>query len=142
VHNTGGRALDMNGTLKLSAGPGGLSAGPFNATLGTTLAIRDTEPVTITLDKQLPAGPWKANITLHSGLLDRTATATITFPAKGAAAPVQAKSSHSVLLYAVIAGLGALLLIGIVVLIVMLRRRRRPAHHLTPRDARKPVSTR
>ena len=27
VHNTGGRALDMSGTLELSAGPGGLSAG-------------------------------------------------------------------------------------------------------------------
>src|SRR6202035_4758865 len=29
VHNTGGRALDMSGTLQLSSGPGGLSAGPF-----------------------------------------------------------------------------------------------------------------
>ena len=44
VHNTGGRALDMNGTLQLSAGPGGLSAGPFPANLGVTLAIGDTEP--------------------------------------------------------------------------------------------------
>ena len=44
VHNTGGRALDMSGTLQLLAGPGGLSAGPFPATLGTTLAIGDTEP--------------------------------------------------------------------------------------------------
>jgi len=47
VHNTGGRALDMNGTLQLLAGPGGLSAGPFPATLGTTPAIGDTEPVSI-----------------------------------------------------------------------------------------------
>jgi hypothetical protein len=66
VHNTGGRALDMNGPLQLLAGPGGLSAGPFPATLGVTLAIGDTEPVTIPLDKQLPAGPWNAQITLHS----------------------------------------------------------------------------
>ena len=35
VHNTGGRALDMNGTLRLLGGPGGLSAGPFPANLGT-----------------------------------------------------------------------------------------------------------
>ena len=42
VHNTGGRALDMNGTLQLPAGPGGLSAGPFPANLGVTLAIGDT----------------------------------------------------------------------------------------------------
>ena len=54
VKNTGGRAVDMNGTLELTDGPGGLSAGPFPAKLGTTLAIGDTEPVTIALDKQLP----------------------------------------------------------------------------------------
>ena len=29
VHNTGQRALDMDGTLQLLDGPGGLSAGPF-----------------------------------------------------------------------------------------------------------------
>ena len=143
VHNTGGRALDMNGTLRLSAGPGGLSAGPFNATLGTTLAIDDTEPVTISLDKQLPAGPWKASITLHSGLLERTATATVTFPAKGAAAAVATKTNKPGLPYAVIAGLAALLLIGVGVLIVVLkRRRRRPDHHHTPGEAREPVATR
>ena len=83
VHNTGGRALDMSGTLQLSAGPGGLSAGPFPATLGTTLAIGDTESVTIALDKQLPAGPWDARITLHSGLLERSARATSPSPTSG-----------------------------------------------------------
>jgi hypothetical protein len=85
VHNIGGRALDMNGTLRLEDGPGGLSAGPFPATLGTTLAIGETEQVTIALDDQVPAGPWDARIELHSGLLDRTARATITFPASGSA---------------------------------------------------------
>jgi hypothetical protein len=84
VHNTGGRALDMNGTLQLSAGPGGLSAGPFPANLGETLAIGDTEPITITFDRRLPAGPWDALVTLHSGLLERSARATITFPVPGA----------------------------------------------------------
>jgi hypothetical protein len=89
VHNTGGRALDINGTLQLAAGPGGLSAGPFPATLGVTLAIGDTEPVTITLDKLLPAGPWNAKITLKSGLLEIHAEATITFPDTGASDPVK-----------------------------------------------------
>jgi hypothetical protein len=46
VRNTGGRALDMNGTLDLLDGPGGLSAGPFPAALGTTLAIGDVQPCT------------------------------------------------------------------------------------------------
>jgi hypothetical protein len=88
VHNVGGRALDMSGGLQLSSGPGGLSAGPFPATLGVTLAIGDTEPVTITLSDAIPNGPWDALVTLHSGLTERSARATITFPGNGASAPV------------------------------------------------------
>jgi len=95
VHNTGGRALDMNGSLELEGGPGGLSAGPFPASLGTTLAIGSTEPVTIVLDKALPAGPWDARITLKSGLVEQSAGATITFPANGSAAAVATNSKKS-----------------------------------------------
>jgi hypothetical protein len=106
----------MNGTLQLLAGPGGLNAGPFPANLGTTLAIGDTEPITIALDKRLPAGPWDARVTLRSGLLERKARATITFPHNGA--------SHS--LYLAIAGLVLLLLLllGIAARLVVIRRRR------------------
>jgi hypothetical protein len=106
VHNTGGRALDMSGTLQLSSGAGGLSAGPFQANLGTTLAIGATEPITIMLDKQIPDGPWHALVTLRSGLLKRSAWAIISFPAT--AAP-----SSPYLTYLVIAGLAILLLVGI-----------------------------
>ncbi len=126
VHNTGGRALDMSGTLQLKAGPGGLSAGPFPAVLGTTLAIGATTPVTIALDKQLPAGPWDATVTLHSGPIERSATARITFPASGASAPVSTRTAaHSGLLYALIAGL-VILLLGAGALLVHLMRRRPP----------------
>jgi hypothetical protein len=90
VHNTGGRTLDIGGNLRLLAGPGGVTAGPFPATLDTTLTRGATEPVTITLDRQLPAGPWDARITLHSGLVERDARATITFPETGASPAVQA----------------------------------------------------
>jgi hypothetical protein len=85
VHNTGGRALDLNGTLEMTDGPGGLNAGPFAAELGSTLAIGDTQPVTITLDNRLPAGPWQAKVTLKSGLVERSAQASITFPDSGTA---------------------------------------------------------
>ncbi|MDQ1568793.1 MAG: hypothetical protein QOF96_3673 [Actinomycetota bacterium] len=95
VHNTGGRALDMNGSMELRGGPGGLNAGPFPATLGTTLAIGATEPVTIALDKALPAGPWDARITLRSGLLEQSASARLTFPAAGSSLPVKTRSSRS-----------------------------------------------
>jgi hypothetical protein len=88
VHNTGGRALDIVGTVSLSRGPAGLSAGPFPATLGTTLAIGDSEPVRTRLDRRLLSGPWSVHITLHSGLVQRHADATITFPAFGVAPAV------------------------------------------------------
>jgi hypothetical protein len=92
VRNTGGRALDLSGTLNLLDGPGGLHAGPFNAKLGTTLSIGATEAVTIPLDQQVPAGPWDARLTLRSGLVEHTARATITFPASGSAAAVSTAS--------------------------------------------------
>lgn len=88
VHNTGGRALDMSGSLSLLGGPGGLNAGPYPATLGTTLAVRDTETVRVALDSRVPPGPWSAEITLRSGLLERTEKATLTFPQSGSSAPV------------------------------------------------------
>lgn len=122
VHNIGGRALDMNGTLELLDGPGGLSAGPFPAALGTTLAIGATEPVTIAMDEQVPAGPWDARIILRSGLLERSARATITFPDSGAAAPVSITSTRPVWMYRAIAGFVILLLVGGAWLLVRRRR--------------------
>jgi hypothetical protein len=141
VRNTGGRALDMNGVLQLSGGPGGLNAGPFPATLGTSLAIGDTEPVTIALDKQLPAGPWSARITLRSGLLERSAHATVTFPAVGASPAVNADSERPGWLYPAIAGLIVLLLAGLATFVVRhMRRRRRPTERLPRNEARAPVA--
>jgi hypothetical protein len=84
IHNTGGRALDLSGTLKLSDGPGGLSAGPFPVTLGTTLGVGATEPITVKLDEQLPNGPWEARLRVTSGLLTETAQEVLTFPDAGA----------------------------------------------------------
>ena len=90
VRNTGGRALDVTGTLALANGPGGLSAGPFPAELNTTLAVGDTADITIKLDERLPAGPWDATLALKSGATERTGEATITFPDAGEAPSVAA----------------------------------------------------
>jgi hypothetical protein len=130
VHNTGGRALDMSGTLELRNGPGGLRAGPYPAALGTTLAIGDTEAVTIVLDNRLPAGPWDALVTLNSGLLHRTARATITFPAVGTSPPVAAARTRSKEPYlaagaAAAAAVVVASLVGVAGLVRALRRRRR-----------------
>ena len=82
VKNTGGRALDLSGELMLTNGPGGLSAGPFDANLGTTLGRGDSAPVLFTLDPQLPNGPWDAKVEMRSGTTTREVSATITFPDK------------------------------------------------------------
>lgn len=95
VSNTGGRALDLSGNLRLSHGPGGISAGPYDITRGTTLGLGQTESMSMGLDEQLPNGPWTAHVTIRSGLLTHTATATLTFPSiLGVADPVKAKSSN------------------------------------------------
>jgi hypothetical protein len=125
VHNTGGRALDMYGSLKLLSGPGGLRAGPYAAVPGTTVAIGGTEPVTVVLSKLLPDGPWDARITLLSGLLSRTAHATITFPRAGSSPAVLATTSsgRSAWLYLLVAG--GILLLGLALLLGLLAGRRR-----------------
>jgi hypothetical protein len=123
VRNTGGRALDMSGTLQLSAGPGGLSAGPFAANLGTTLAIGATEPIVIMLDRQIPDGPWQVLVTLRSGLIERSARATIDFP------PIA--TSH--LPYELITGLLTILLFaGVLAVLFIGRRRNRPPTATSP----------
>jgi hypothetical protein len=133
VHNTGGRALDMNGTLRLRNGPGGLNAGPYPADLGVSLAIGDTETVRIVLDKRLPAGPWHARINLRSGLLSRDARATITFPA------AEASSSWPRLVIIGLLGLVGLLLAITALLVARRRRNARGPHSNAPsRSAMKP----
>jgi hypothetical protein len=135
VHNTGARALDMRGKLQLTNGPGGLSAGPFDAQLGTTLKPGDTVPVVVPLDKAISGGPWTATIDMKSGLLERKAEAKVTFPDEaGAESP--AVEAKPLALYedkgvvipfaAVLVGVVGLLLLGYLAR-ELLKRRRRPA---------------
>ena len=113
VHNTGGRALDVTGTLMLTDGPGGLSAGPFPAGLSATLAVGDTKNITMTLDDRVPAGPWDAVVALASGVTERRGEATITFPEAGGAAVV-ATNAESVTRWPIVAGIGAgILVLGV-----------------------------
>lgn len=80
VDNSGQRTLDISGTLTLSRGPGGLRAGPFPVRLATAVMPRKSETVTVRLAKGLPRGPWRAQLRLRSGILQRVAVRTITFP--------------------------------------------------------------
>lgn len=125
VRNTGGRALDLSGSLQLEAGPAGLSAGPFPANLGTTLPIGAADPVKIVLDEAIPAGSWEATITLRSGSVERTAHAMIAMPEAGSSAPAKAIESSQTGRSALVewcAG-GALLLVATTALVLRTRHR-------------------
>jgi hypothetical protein len=80
IHNTGKRTIAVGGNLTLSNGPGGVRAGPFAAKLVRPLTPGSTRAVTVRLDKQLPRGPWRAQLRLKSRLIQRVAVATLTFP--------------------------------------------------------------
>ncbi len=76
VHNSGQRTLEISGNLTLSKGPGGLSAGPVPVKLATALAPGESRLVNVRLDKQLPRGPWRAQMRLRSGSTQRVAVAS------------------------------------------------------------------
>jgi hypothetical protein len=86
VDNTGGRAVDLSGSVRLTAGPGGTSAGPFSAR-GVTLAPGQSGNVTFAPPKSLPNGPWRASVSLLSGITTVTATASVQFAGIIAAPP-------------------------------------------------------
>jgi hypothetical protein len=79
VHNTGGRAVDLSGTVRLADGPGGTTAGPFPVQQVVTLAPGQSMPIRFVPPRTLPAGPWQAKVTLVSGLTVAHALATISF---------------------------------------------------------------
>ena len=78
VNNTGGQAIDADGTLKLTNGPGGLSAGPYQEP-SVTLAPGQSQPITVVLNKEMPHGSWLATIDEKSGITQESAQATIDF---------------------------------------------------------------
>jgi hypothetical protein len=79
VDNTGGRAVDLSGTARLTGGPGDTAAGPFTEQQVITLAPGQSGNVTFAPPRSLPNGPWQAKVTLVSGLTTATATATVVF---------------------------------------------------------------
>lgn len=85
VRNTGGRAIDVQGEVVLTAGPGGRSAGPFPASSTPTVAVGAQRDVTFPLPDDVPAGTFTARVQVRSGTTERSAEATVTFDAAGPA---------------------------------------------------------
>jgi hypothetical protein len=127
IRNTGGRALDMSGTLRLSGVSGRLSAGPYPVQLGTSLAPGQSESLTIPVTDQVADGPWKATLDLKSGLLDKTFHTTITFPHDQGIAPAAAMAGEttSSLAIPVKVLVPLIVLLGMTLMIATVRRRRR-----------------
>jgi hypothetical protein len=86
VRDTGGRAADLAGQVRLADGPGGTSAGPFAARRTVTLAPGQSGYVVFALPASLPAGAWVATVTLSSGITTITARSTAVIGAQAAAA--------------------------------------------------------
>jgi hypothetical protein len=135
VHNTGGRAVDLSGTLTLSAVSGKLTAGPYPAQLGTTVAPGQSEAVRFALADQVGDGPWNAIVTLHSGLNQQTFRARITFPRAAGTAPAAAAHpvggglSHVM----IVAGAILIALLAALATLVIITYRRRGHRRNRPR---------
>ena len=105
VNNTGGRAIDVNGSARLTDGPGGTSSGPFPAQRIVTLAPGQSWNITFAAPKSLPDGSWQVTVTLASGLTKATATAPIQLTANVAA---QAATSATPRIWLALGGIVAL----------------------------------
>jgi hypothetical protein len=127
LRNTGGTSLDLRGSLTLSAGPDGLHAGPFSAHLDTILSPNRSEPITVTLDAQMPRGPWRARLQVSDGLLQRSRVATLTFPALGVTTRPPSPSPFPVQMLIIVGLVAAVAVLSI----AMSRRGRRGTSALT-----------
>jgi hypothetical protein len=123
IDNTGGRAVDVRGSVSLSSGPGGLQAGPFNPQAMDTLAPGQTHPVIFALSSKLPDGPWQATFTFKSDLITKTEKVTLNLASHTA---TTAKSHKPFPIIPVIGGIGLFLIIAIGAMLLV-RHRRAPS---------------
>ena len=124
VHNSGQGTLDLSGTLMLTDGPDGLRAGPIAATLGTLLAPGASEPIAVQLGSELPRGPWRADLGITSGALERSAVATLTFPGDNGTAKAPRAPGLPTLTLVVV----ALFVVAVMTALALLLTRRRRRH--------------
>jgi hypothetical protein len=115
-------SVDLNGTARLTGGPGKTDAGPFPARQIVTLTPGQSGNITFGPPKSLPNGPWQVKVSLVSGLTTAAATATIAF---AAVVPAQAGLSFAAWL-----GLAlGVMAVALIVAALALRHRRATARH-------------
>jgi hypothetical protein len=121
VKNTGGRAVDLSGTLRLAGGPGHTRGGPFPAQKIATVAPGQSWDLTFAPPRSLPEGSWRATVSLVSGLTTATGTVTVQL-----SRPSGAPAGLSVLTWVLLAA-GGLALVLILIMGRYARRHRRRA---------------
>ncbi|WP_203713659.1 hypothetical protein [Asanoa siamensis] len=136
VKNTGERALDINGTLNLSGGPGSMRAGPYRLATAATLAPGASGIVVAALDAKLPDGAWHLDLELASGTVKRKREFAVTIAAPGLSMVAKVVENWWVWVGPII---GALLVLTFAILVAVRRRRYsaraadgtryRPRHH-------------
>jgi hypothetical protein len=120
VRNSGQNTIEIGGNLVLSDGPDGLRAGPFATPHGMIISPSASRPIIVQLDSGLPRGPWRADLSLTTGLLQHSAAATITFPPSGAAKPPPAEGYSTLVLVVIV----LFVLLAITALGLLVSRRR------------------
>jgi hypothetical protein len=123
--NTGGRAVDLSGDLRLDHGPNGSVTRHFQVRQAITLRPGEPGSLSFALGKQVAAGRWNATVELHSGRLTRRATGRIDIPdrpSRGTA--VQLRMATPGIGMAVVSGAGAL--VALLLVLFMIRRARLP----------------
>lgn len=119
VANTGGRALDLTGTLRLTSSSN-LTAGPFATQQALTLAPGTSGSVHIRTSAPLPQGTWRGTVSITGGSIVHTDTTLVTVtPPKRT--PARGISAQAIILIV----LAALLVIAILTALAVIRRRRR-----------------
>jgi hypothetical protein len=109
VTNTGGRAIDLNGSVRLTNGPGDTSSGAFPAQKTVTLAPTQSWNLTFAMPKSLPSGSWRATVSLASGMTTATGTAAVRF---APVVPAQAGQSPMKWIWLALGGLALVLVLG------------------------------
>ncbi len=120
VHNTGQRAVDLSGELRLTDGPSGITAGPFQEQQVVTLAPGQDGSLIFVASKSLPDGSWRAAVSLVSGLNTSAAQSTVQFGGQSTSSVAR----FSWLIWA----FGILVVLVAIALMMRGRRARPPAH--------------
>lgn len=120
VTNTGGRMLEVGGTLNLTDGPGGVSASEMPLP-PTTIRTGATAPVAVPVDSDLPAGEWTASAEVVGDRLSDRASATVTL-GQGRVEAAEADAGQDP--RAALISLAVLLLIAALIALIAARRRK------------------